>query len=244
MEIEHKPVMYLSDGFPIRGYFSAPKDDGKPHPAVIVLHELSGLNNQIKGVADRLAAEGYAALAPDLYSRHGGVPAYPSVEELLKLWDDTDDMLIIKDISHGLLYLRAEQNIRGDKIGVLGFCLGGTYALLMGAFNVFLKASVSFYGSITYTKRTPQKATPPMEAMSYLNCPLLYVYGGNDAFVQREDVDKLRETLKQKNKKGDVAVYPGCGHGFFNETRDNYNAHAANDAWEKTLAFLSEHLQG
>lgn len=241
-DIERRPVMYVSDGFPMRGYFCAPKDDS-PHPAVIVLHEIYGLNEHIKSVADRLAQEGYAALAVDLYSRRGGVPSVASREELLNLWQDIDDMLMIKDLSHSLLYLRGEKNVRGDKIGVLGFCMGGTYALLMGAFNVFLKASVSFYGGITYAQKTPQKSTPPLEAMSYLNCPVLYVYGGDDSFIPGEDVEKLEKALKQKNKKGEIITYPGCGHGFFNETRESYNEEAARGAWEKTLAFLKEQLQ-
>lgn len=239
--IEKRPVTYLSDGFPMRAYFCAPDGEG-PFPAVILLHELSGLDEHIKNVSERLSESGYAVLAIDLYSRRGGVPQISTQDELLSLWNDMDDMLMVKDISHGLLFLRNEPAVRGDKIGVLGFCLGGTMALLMGAFNVFLKAGVSYYGAIAYAEKSPQKPTPPLEALSYLNCPVLYFHGGKDAFIPQSDVEEMQNAVKKKNKHVEIVSYPDCGHGFFNDTRDAYNKEAASDAWEKTLAFLKQHL--
>lgn len=243
MAAEKRSVTYLSDGFPMHAYFCVPAGEG-PFPGVIVLHELSGLDDHIKSVSERLAENGFAALAVDLYSRRGGIPQISSADELMRLWMDMDDMLMVKDISHGVLFLRGESAVRGDRIGVLGFCLGGTMALLMGAYNVFLKASISFYGTLKYAGRTPQKPAPPLDVLSYLNCPLLYVYGERDTVVRKNDVETLQSCAREKNKSLEVLAYADCGHGFFNEKGADYHKEPAEDAWVKTLLFLKRHLCG
>ena len=110
--------------------------------------------------------------------------------------------------------------------------MGGSYALLLPCETHEISAAAPFYGEI-----------PPDQKLKNLSCPILYVYGENDGWIQRSDVDRLAAALKKFDKQGEVKVYPGCSHGFFNDTRpDVYRPSEAKDAWDRTLKLFATNL--
>jgi carboxymethylenebutenolidase len=212
--------------------FCAEPPDGAPRPAVIVVQEWWGLNPNIKDIAGRFAREGYVAVAPDLYSRQGHkVATDPNTAAQLMGGLKKEDG--IADLKATLAWIRGQKRTHGMKIGITGFCMGGTYAMLLPCESSEIAAAAPFYGEI-----------PADDKIAQLGCPIFYAYDENDGWIQRKDVDRLAADLKKFHKSGEVKIYPGCSHGFFNDTRpDVYNAAAAKDAWEHTLALFKKHLK-
>jgi carboxymethylenebutenolidase len=229
--VNEREVSFGGKAGALRAHVAEPSGGGV-HPAVIVVQEWWGLDGHIKDIARRFATEGYFAVAPDLYSRQGNkVTNDPNVAgELmsgLAMADGIDDLLST------IGWIKAQKAANPAKIGVIGFCMGGSYATLLPCVSRDIKAAAPFYGEI-----------PPDEKLRELNCPIFYAYGENDGWIQRADVDRLAAALKRFGKKGEVKVYAGCSHGFFNDTRkDVYNADAARDAWTRTLKLFEENLK-
>jgi len=229
-EVSAHEVSYPGKACTLKAYAATHR--GHEHPAVIVVQEWWGLDDHIKDVTRRLAAEHYFAIAPDLYSRQGHkVAKDPNVAgELmsgLKQSDGLDDLLSTID------WLKTQAGVRTSYIGVIGFCMGGSYAMALPCVSRDIKAAAPFYGEI-----------PSDEKLQNLNCPVFYAYGENDGWIQRKDVDRLASALSKFNKPGEVKVYPGCSHGFFNDTRaDVYSANDARDAWERSLKLFEQNLK-
>ncbi len=230
-DIAMQDVSFPGEAVEIKAFVAKPASGG-PHPAVIVIQEWWGLNEHIKDVARRFAKEGYFAVAPDLYSRQGHkVTADPNVAGQLmgglKPEDGIDDLLST------INWLARDKGVRADRIGVVGFCMGGSYALLLPCTSKEIKAAAPFYGEI-----------PSDEKLRQLACPVFYAYGENDGWITRKDVDRLAADLKKFNKPGEVKIYKGCSHGFFNDTRkDVHRAAEAQDAWQHTLKLFAENLK-
>jgi carboxymethylenebutenolidase len=212
----------------VYGYFTAPSDVFEPLPAIIVIHEWWGLNDNVRAMADRLAGEGYMVLAVDLY---GGKTA-ESPEHARQLM-----LQVVEDSS------LAEENIRGayafletagaPRIGSLGWCFGGGWSLNTAQlFPDTLDASVIYYGQVTADN----------DKLAPVNVPILGLFGGEDTGIKVESVEAFRAALARLGKEHEVHIYPGVGHAFANPTGRNYNAEAASDAWAKTIDFLSRYL--
>jgi carboxymethylenebutenolidase len=228
MALEGKMVGFPFDGGTANGYLVEPEGDG-PFPAVIVIQEWWGLNDHIKDIAGRFAKEGYAALAPDLYD---GVVT-KDAEQAGKLMQALDQDKALKSLDGAVDYLVGQANIRADRIGVTGFCMGGTFALLMACRNPKIKASVPFYGDV-----------PQEEALKNLLAPVLFFAGDQDQWINADKWKRLEAGLANFEKEGEVKVYRGAGHAFFNDTRpDAYNKEAAEDAWARTLHFFEVYLK-
>jgi carboxymethylenebutenolidase len=231
-EVNAREVSYRGKACTLKAYVAEPSHTGHQHPGVIVVHEWWGLDEHIKDVARRFAAEHYFAIAPDLYSRQGSkVTSDPNVAaELmtgLKQNDGIDDLLSTID------WLQAQNTVRGSHIGVIGFCMGGSYAMALPCLSRNIMAAAPFYGEI-----------PADERLQNLHCPVFYAYGENDGWIQRKDVDRLAKALSKFNKPGQVKVYAGCSHGFFNDSRaDVYSAKDARDAWEQSLRLFEQNLR-
>jgi len=172
-----------------------------------------------------------SAIAPDLYSRQGNkVTKDPNVAgELmsgLQQSDGIDDLLSTVD------WLKAQGGVRATHIGLIGFCMGGSYSMALPCV------------SRERPRRPSTAKIPADEKLQNLNCPILYAYGENDGWIQRRDVDRLAAALRRLNKQGEVKVYAGCSHGFFNDTRpDVYSAKDTRDAWERTLKLFDQNLK-
>ncbi len=211
------------------GAYEAKPAGAGPFPAVIVLQEWWGLNDHIKDIARRLAGEGYVALAPDLY--HGKVTKDPN--EAGRLMGALSPDAALKDLNAAVDVLAAEPTVKADRIGVTGFCMGGRYALLLAARNPTIKAAAAWYGV-----PVPDEAT-----LGQIKGEVLYIYGDQDAFVTKADVDRLAAALKAGGVKGSVVTYP-APHAFFNDTRpDVYRPAHAKDAWGKVLDLFRRALK-
>ncbi|MEE8494060.1 MAG: dienelactone hydrolase family protein [Nitrospirales bacterium] len=228
--LKESMVQYPSEGVTVHAYLAVP--DQGPHAAMIVVQEWWGLNEHTKDVARRYAREGYVAIAPDLYSRLGH-PLTTDANEAGKLMGmlSMDDG--IKDLNATIAYLGTVPGVDSNRIGVTGFCMGGSYALMLPCVNQAIKAAVPFYGQV------PNPDTP----LQKLGCSVLYFYGDDDGWITRSDVQRLSDALKKYNKPGEVKIYPGAPHAFFNDTRKEvYKPEEAEDAWKRALAFFRQHL--
>lgn len=210
------------------GYFAAPSDVYEPLPALIVIHEWWGLNDNVRAMADRLAGEGYMVLAVDLY---GGKTA-DSPEEARQLM-----LGVVEDMD------AARANIRGayqfleatgaPRIASLGWCFGGGWSLNTALlFPQELDAAVIYYGQVT----DDESILAPLEV------PILGLFGENDRGIRVDAVRAFETALGNLGKEFDIRVYDGVGHAFANPTGNNYNASVAEQAWVRTLEFLDKHL--
>jgi carboxymethylenebutenolidase len=221
-----------SDGTEISGYLTRPTGDVR-RPAVIVIHENRGINDHIRDVSRRLAKEGYVALAPDLLSRFGGTRSFSDSnaanEGIRKLSDDD----ITRDLTGAINFLKEQNYVRANKIGVTGFCWGGGRALLIATRNKDVASAVIYYGS------NPRN----LDDVKNISAAVYGHYGEDDPRLTAE-VPKLAEAMKKYGKTFDYKVYPDAPHGFNNDTSSrNYRERAAKEAWAKTLEFFKKHLQ-
>ena len=220
-------ISWTTNGEQVPGYLSLPEQT--PAPAVIVLQEFWGLEPHIKDVADRFAAEGYVALAPDLY--HGVVVDEP--DEARKLMMELDHPRAIAEIESAGRYLLSRDDVRGNGVGIIGFCMGGGLVLKVASQTDVLSAAVVFYG------RNPD----PIQQVAGIDCPLLGIYGEEDQGIPPSEVERLRGTLQASGKEDfELHIYPGAGHAFFNDRRQAYDPEASKDAWGKVLGLFREHL--
>jgi carboxymethylenebutenolidase len=184
-------------------------------------------------VARRYAAEGYVAIAPDLYSRLGYALTTDSGEagKLMNTLQQEDGL---KDLNATVAYLKSVPEVDATRIGVTGFCMGGSYALMLPCVNKEIKAAVPFYGQV------PNPDAP----LQQLAAPVLYFYGEDDGWITKADVQRLATGLKKYSKTGEIKTYPGAPHAFFRDTdKTVYRPEAAKDAWKRTLSFFGQHLK-
>jgi carboxymethylenebutenolidase len=220
-------VEFSSNGGTARGYLSVP--EGCRGPGVVVIQEWWGLVPHIESVADRLAGEGYVALAPDLY--HGEKTKSP--DEAGKLMMALDIERAERDLRGAVELLLAHPAVNSSKVGTVGFCMGGVLSLYAAAANGQVGACVVFYG-------VHPKVNPPLEN---LRAPVLGFYAEKDDFVPHAAARELEARLKSLGKRAEFHIYPGTDHAFFNDTRSEvYDAAAAADAWRRTLDFFRENL--
>jgi carboxymethylenebutenolidase len=220
-------VGFRCDGRTASGYLTEADGDGE-RAAIIVIHEWWGLNDHIKDIASRFAKEGYISLAPDLYD--GKVTK--DAEEAGRLMSSLDRDRALKTLNGAVEYLKGQGNVDGARIGVTGFCMGGTYALALPCHSTSIKAAAPFYGDI-----------PSGEELRNLAAPVLFIGAENDFWITGDKMDYLRDTLARFGKDGEVKVYAGVGHAFFNDTRpEAYNKEASEDAWRCVVGFFATHL--
>ena len=210
------------------------RPDGGPRPAVLVIQEAFGLNAHIKDVTQRIAAEGYVALAPDLYWRggKGRAVAYENLAEAIRIMQTLRDDEIVTDVGNAIAHLEKQASVRADRIGITGFCMGGRVSYLVACeLADKIKAAAPFYGGGIPIDKTPK-----------LKAPVLAFFGEKDAFIPLEFVEQLRREAAAQKKQVEVVVYPGADHGFFCNERASYNAKAAADAWQRLKTFFATHL--
>jgi carboxymethylenebutenolidase len=229
------------------GFLALP--DRGPCPGVVMIHDVWGLSDHTRDYASRLANEGFAVLAIDLYRR-----ARPEkIADPGRFMRALSDPQALADLGEAARFLAAlpESNRR---VGVLGFCMGGMYALMAACADLGFAASVPFYGllshahGILYDPAGLDPAVKPREPIamaSELRCPMLAFFGEQDTFIPLEDVRRLEDALSRARPGAgaEIVVVPGAGHAFMNDTRpDAYRPEAAADAWRRTVAFLRARL--
>jgi carboxymethylenebutenolidase len=220
-------ITWTTNGEEVPGYLSVP--GSTPAPGVVVIQEFWGLEPHIKDVADRFAAAGYVALAPDLY--HGVVVDEP--DEARKLMMELDHPRAISEIESAGNYLLSRDDVNGNGVGLIGFCMGGGLVLKVASQTDVASAAVVFYG------RNPD----PIEDVAKIDCPLLGIYGENDQGIPPSEVERLREALNAAGKTDfDLHIYLGAAHAFFNDQRQAHDPEASKDAWQKVMTLFEKHL--
>jgi carboxymethylenebutenolidase len=221
-----KMVEFPTNGHTTQGYLATPTS-GKG-PGVIVIQEWWGLVPHIKNVADRFAAEGFSALAPDMY--HGQTASEP--DGAGKLFMALNIEGAEKDLRGATKYLKGQSST--GKIGVVGYCMGGQLALLTATLDASIGACVNFYGIHPNVKPDYRK----------LAGPVLGLYAEKDGFVTPAVAKGVDQAIKDAGKSSEIHIYPGVDHAFFNDTNTAaYNKPAAEDAWKRTLSFFRQHLK-
>ncbi len=228
------PVVYGSIGDQeITGYLARPTHADHPLPGLIVIHEWWGLNDNIRAMTRRLAGEGYVALAVDLYG--GQTASTPA--EARELMGRIDPERAIENLRKARTHLAdrlSSTGDRGDRIGVIGWCFGGGWSL-QAALDMpdSIDAAVVYYGHLT---------TDPAE-LGKLGAPLIGFFGADDGSIPVDQVRTFQQTLEKLGKDVEIHVYDGAGHAFANPSGTGYRPAAAEDAWNRTVAFLEHNLQ-
>jgi carboxymethylenebutenolidase len=217
------------------------RPDGGPHPGVVMIHDVWGLAEHTRDMAGRLAGEGFAVLAVDLYRRKGVVEIRDPGAWIRGL----ADAQVLADVQ-AAADLLAQGAAAGCRVGVTGFCMGGMYAILAAGSCQGLAAAVPFYGMLSYAGALLEgkQGRAPLDAVADLRCPLLGFFGQEDPYIPLEEVELLEERLRAVDVASEVVVYPGAGHAFMNDTRpDAYRPAAAADAWARSVRFFHDHLR-
>ncbi len=223
------------DGADMRLYVSVPSGTG-PFPAVVVIQHQGGVDDFMEEMTQRVASAGYAAVAPDLYHRDGPDCKDDGPTRRARLLD----VNVIKDVNATVDFLRAHRSVDAERLGIIGFCMGGRVSYLMAAANPRLKAAVAYYGG---NIMVPWGEGPaPFERTGEIHCPLLGLFGEEDANPSPADMRKLDAELTKHGKVHEFHSYPGAGHAFMNKRGERYRADADRDSWPKTLAFFAKHL--
>lgn len=228
MQAEHVSISPAeAAGRPLAAYLAQPKGSG-PLPGVVVIHEIYGLNDNIREIAQRFAQAGYAALAVDLFSSGNRVSCLLRIFHGMLVRPLNNS--IVADLQAAIDFLQAQPGLDPARVGVIGFCMGGSYALQLACVDSDLRAASVFYG------QNPR----PLEAVARA-CPIVGSYPEKDftAGMAR----KLEPMLEQYSVPHDLKIYPNTRHSFFNDHSRAYRPEAATDAWLRTLAFFEKHLR-
>jgi carboxymethylenebutenolidase len=224
-----KSVSYKSGDETVQGVLYKPAGKG-PFPALVVIHEWWGLNDWVKEQASKLSDQGYVTLAVDLY--RGKIATTPDLAH--ELMRGVPEDRAKRDLHAAVEFLQSQPNVKKDRIGSIGWCMGGGYSLDVALQEPTLAAAVINYGHLA----------TDTESLKKIDAPILGSFGGQDRGIPPEDVLKFESALKQLGKKVDIKIYPDAGHAFENpNNKDGYRAHDAADAWQRTVSFLGETLK-
>ena len=233
MAVNTEMVTIPVDGESFQGYFAAP--EGGPHPGVIVIQEIFGLNEHIRAVTERLAGEGFACLAPDMFWRAqpGYVTGYTpeNVAEAIQVRGKIDDGRAAEDIRAAMAVLAARPESTGGKPGVVGFCWGGLMTYLSAA-RLGTGAAAAYYGGGTVNY---------LGEFGNISSPIQFHLGELDDSIPMDQVEQIQKAATG-NANAEVHLYPEAGHGFNCDMRESYHAPSAAQAWERTLALFREHV--
>ena len=232
-EVVAEEIVYgTADGQPLRGYLARPREAAPgSFPGVVVIHEWWGLNDNVRMMTRRLAGEGYVALAVDMYG--GQTAATPDEARNLMQTVMGNREAGLENLRAAADYLQEERNAEG--IGVIGWCFGGGWSLQAGlGMPEMIDAVVMYYG----------QPVTDRERLAQLDDPLLGLFGAEDQGIPLAEVRQMEQTLGDLGKEATIRVYEGANHAFANPSGERYNPAAAEDAWERTVAFFAAHLKG
>lgn len=223
--------------------YSAGPKDSKAYPGLIVIHEIFGFNDHIADVARRFARTGMRVYAPDLFSAADRLRLDRNdLDSMRQLWSGISDTHIVDALKKLLVHMRAEKNIYPDKIGAIGYCMGGAMALMLAGEASQLAFVCDYYGRIQYAQLSDNKAKQPIDYASGIKCPVLGIFSSSDELIPVEQVNALEARLKELGVKCEFKIYD-APHAFFNDTREHYDKGASEDAWTRTLAFIDQSVR-
>ena len=235
----------LAEGGAMGGYLARPNGAG-PHPAVLVYMEIFGINSHIRDVTERVAREGYVALAPDYFHRTGpGIELgyddagmQEGMKHLMRLQADS----MIADARDAIAFLRGRPEARGAKIGAMGFCIGGHMTYLT-ACATDVAAAASFYGGGIAGPQGPGGGPSTVSRTPGIRGRVLALFGGRDSMIPNAQVEAVRTALGSQGGPHEVVVYPEADHGFFCDQRATYHEASARDAWQRVKRLFAEALR-
>lgn len=231
--LENKTVRYFEDA---QGYLVYPvssTDSQGKLPAVVMIHEWWGLNQNIKDMANLLAKQGFVVLAADLY--HGNVTDNPQVAMDLVQIARNDQNSSVANLQAAVKYLSLAPNVDSTKIASLGWCFGGgqSLQLALNSQEHPLAATILYYGTPLVTDK---------ESLAKIKWPVLGIFGDNDQAIPLPEINQFRTSLNQSGITNEIEIYKGVGHAFANPSGDNYAPKETADAWERTLSFLKKYV--
>ncbi len=221
-----------------------PAGDG-PHPGVVLAAEAFGVNDFMRGVANRLVAAGYAVLMPDYYRGEGPTKpdSYDDFTEVMEHIGRLDFTRAARDIADGVDQLRATPGIDPSRVATWGYCTGGTLAWLAACERGDIAASVLFFPSQPqFAAIGPTMPVHPMDLLWMLTCPTLFVYGDEDAVMPPELLADLRKRIDQWSVPAEIHIYPGAGHAFSAPWGPLRHEPSDVASWADAMAFLDQHL--
>jgi carboxymethylenebutenolidase len=224
--------------------YEARPASGTGHPIVLVISEIWGVHEYIKDSTRRFAKAGYYAIAPELFVREGGVAQIPNVQDVLKIVLAQKREQTLGDLKAAVDWAKTRPGVKADRVGVTGWCWGGSTVYQVAATNPDIKAAVAWYGPVA---RPYQGAGGPVTGFDLakdIKAPLLGLYGAEDQNPKPEDVKKFEELLKQHgNTNVETVIYPGAGHAFHADYRPSYKKEAAEDGWKRCTAWFAKYLK-
>ena len=222
-------VSYKSGDETVQGILYTPQGKG-PFPGIVVIHEWWGLNDWVKDQASKISDLGYVTLAIDLY--RGKVATTP--EEAHEIMRGVPEDRAKRDLHAAVGYLSSQPNVKKDRLGAIGWCMGGGYSLDVALQEPTLRADVINYGHLA----------TDADSIARINASVLGLFGAQDHGIPVDDVKKFEQMLKQQGKKTEITIYPDAGHGFENpNNKDGYRAADAADAWDRTVKFFASTLK-
>lgn len=209
-------------------------------PVVLVVSEIFGVHEHIADVARRFAKQGYLALAPDLFIRQGDPSKYATNTEVIKeVVSKVPDAQVMTDLDAVVAWAK-KNNGDVSRLGITGFCWGGRITWLYAVHNPAVKAGVAWYGRLV-GDRSVLTPWQPVNNAAKLKVPVLGLYGGKDAGIPLDSVEKMRNELAKGDSKSMIVVYPDSGHAFHADYRPSYVEADAKDGWRRALAWFKEH---
>lgn len=246
-EVDADWVTFPSIGGEIRGYLAVPRGDGGPFPAVVMAHENLGLTVHRQDVTRRLAAEGFATLTVDMYSRIGGKPPqdYESpADRRIKAFLAASDDQAVPDMFAGLRYLGTRENVDAERAGIIGFCLGGGTAIASALLGDAFKAAVVLYALPVLLPEYAQSGRPVSRIVQApaIRCPIQLHFGEQDEVIPLDQVHALARAAETTGYAVELYTYPDAGHAYHDDTHPNFAPDAAAQSWEGALSWFRQHL--
>ena len=223
--------------------YSARALDESPRGGVVVIHHMPGYDPQTKEIARNFAYHGYNAVVPNLYWREAPGASPDDAAATARANGGVPDERLVGDVAGAMAYLKGLSNSNG-KVGTIGYCSGGRQSFL-AAVSLDLDAAVDCYGAFVVGEvpaGMPLKVGPIVDKTPNLSCPLLGLFGEEDAYPSPAQVTELEEALQAAGKTYEFHSYPSAGHAFFSVNRPSYRVEAANDGWEKIFTFYAKYL--
>lgn len=232
-----------NDGDEIEAYYAAPSAAGA-YPGVVLIHHLPGWDAWTREMVRRFAENGYATIAPHLFSRMAGETPEEQAVAARVTWGPPDAD-VMGDVAASARYLKAEASSNG-RVGTIGFCSGGRHAFLAASQVKELDAAVDCWGAAVVPDDRwavdALRPVSPIGATKEITMPVLGIFGNEDTLPTPAEVDTIEAELKRHGKTYEFHRYDGAGHGFWNHDRPAYRLEQTRDSWEKTLAFYARHL--
>ena len=244
MDVTNEGLKIAVDEASMGAYLARPAD-AEAYPGILLFMEVFGINQHIRSVADRVAAEGYVVLAPDIFHRTA-----PGIElgydeaglgRGVELMGQVTATELLTDIGAALEVFDDRPDVSDGGVGAVGFCFGG-HAAYLASCEFPIAATASFYGGGVAVAAPGQEPPPTVERSEGISGPILCLFGENDDYIPLDQVESVRGALEKSAVEHEIIVYPGVGHGFFCDVRDSYDAGAAADAWGRVTGLFASEL--